>query len=359
MKNLKKIITCVSLALMTAFLFCACAEGTGPKLNGVSLSKYKIVGETEDYGTKLAVEELNEGIRELTGGVELKCEYRAKAGRKVIYIANSPSDVGTYSVKAEGNTITISGPGVNGRRLAVRELLSMLEGKDEVTVDSVEKAMFELPKTAEKIAEGQISIGFIGDSITTEESATYDPWPMFVMEKLEEAYPDTKFKSRNVAKHGEHTAWGNENIGKLLLETGYNDLIFIALGTNDQYKEVTGEQTKENYISMIDQIRKHNPDAEIVFVMVGRNFELSGIEGKEDGKISDFMAHMLTLSDEYDIPIIEPMSALYDACVEYAGEEKAMDEGWKYYVTDDVHPFGHGQELYGDVVWTHIEAALK
>lgn len=357
MKN--KIFTNLFMALALALLLCGCGKEKGPKLNGVSLSKYQIVGETEDYGTEIAVEELTKGIKELTDGVEPKCKYGAKAGKKVIYIANSPSDVGTYSIKVDGNAITLSGPGINGRRMAVRKLLSLLAGKEEATVKTAEYAMFELPKTAEKIASGELSVGFIGDSITAEDNAAYDPWPMFVVDELKKMYPNTTFKTRNVAKHGEHTNWGNKNIGELLLEKEYHDLIFIALGTNDQFKEVKGEETKANYISMIGQIHEKNPDAEIVFVMVGRNFELSGIEGLEEGKISDFMSHMLTISDEYNIPIIEPMSALYDACVEYAGKEKAMEKGWQYYVIDDVHPFGHGQELYGNVVWEHLKEALK
>ena len=355
----KGILISLLIGLMAAFFLCGCSNEKGPKLNGVSLSKYRIVGETEDYGTQIAVEELSKGIKELTDGVEPQCEYGGKAGKKVIYIANSPSDVGTYSIKADGNKITLSGPGINGRRMAVRKLLSLLAGKEEATVKTAEYAMFELPKTTEKIAKGELSIGFIGDSITAEVNVAYDPWPIFVMEELEKAYPDTKFNTRNAAKHGEHTSWGNKNIGELLLEPGYTDLIFIALGTNDQFKDVTGDETKANYISMIGQIHEKNPDAEIVFVMVGRNFELSMIEGEDKRQLSDFMRHMLTVSDEYNIPIIEPMSALYDACVEYAGKEKAMEKGWQYYMIDDVHPFGHGEELYAKVVWEHLKAALK
>ncbi len=359
MKKKNALLTGLFMVLAVALLLCGCGKEKGPKLNGVSLSKYRIVGETEDYGTKIAVDELTKGMKELTDGVEPKCKYGAKAGNKVIYIADGPSDVGTYSIKVDGNKITLSGPGINGRRMAVRKLLSLLAGKEEVTIKTSEYAMFELPKTADKIASGELTVGFIGDSITAEDNAAYDPWPMFVVDELKKMYPDTTFKTRNVAKHGEQTTWGSKNIGEFLLKTGYSDLIFVALGTNDQFKKVTSEETKANYLSMIQQIHEKNPDAEIVFVMVGRNFELSGIEGLEEGKISDFMSHMLTVSDEYNIPIIEPMSALYDACVEYAGEEQAMEKGWQYYMIDDVHPFGHGQELYAKVVWEHIKEALK
>lgn len=355
----RKRIICLLVGFIMGLLLCGCTQEKGPKLNGVSLSKYKIVGETEDYGTKLAVEELSKGIKELTDGIEPKCKYGAKLGNKVIYIANSPSDVGTYSIEANGNTITLSGPGVNGRRLAVRELLSMLDNEENVTVKSVKKAMFQLPQAAKKIAKGKLSIGFIGDSITTEAGVNCDPWPIFLMKELEKTYPDTTFETLNEAMHGRTTVWGAENIGELLLESGYHDLVFIALGTNDVHEEVTGKQTKESYISMIHQIYAKNPDAEIMFVMLGRDYELAGIEGQESGEISDFMTQMLAVSDEYDIPLVDPMSALYDACVEYAGKEKAMDTGWKHYIVDYAHPFEQGQELYGKVVWEYMKEALK
>ena len=357
--SIKKLIFVLFSIMICSCILTGCGGDTGLTLNGISLSKYKIVAETEDYGSKLAVEELKNGIYKLTDGTKVKCEYGAKPKNNVIYIANGPSDVGTYSIKADGNKITVSGPGIYGRRRAVQELLSMFEEKDEVTIDSVDKPIFELPKAEKMIANGEISIGFIGDSVTTETEATYDPWPYLLMEKMRETYTDTNFKTKNVALNGKTTAWGAENIGELLLEERYCDLIFISLGNNDRFYEVTGEQTKANYMSMIEQIYAKNPNAEIVFVMYGRDFEVRGIEGLEKGEISDYMSHMLLLSEQYDIPIIEVMSAMYDACVEQAGEKKAMDEGWKYYFIDDVHPFGHGQVLYGNVVWTQLKAALN
>lgn len=359
MLSKKRIVIGLFVALSMGLLLCGCTKGEGPKLNGVCLSKYRIVCESEDYGTKLAVEELSEGIKELTDGIEPKCKYKGKPGNKVIYIANSPSDVGTYSITAEGNAITLSGPGLTGRRRAVRELLSMLKSEEDVTVKAVEKAMFQLPKTAKRIEKGKLSIGFIGDSITTEASVNWDPWPIFLVKELEKAYPDTTFETLNEAVHGRTTAWGAENIGELLLESGYHDLVFIALGTNDEHMKVTSKQTKESYISMINQIYAKNPDAEIVFVMLGRDFELAGIEGQEGGEISGFMTQMLAVSDEYGIPFVDPMSALYDACVEYAGEDKAMDTGWKHYIVDYAHPFEQGQELYGKVVWEYMKEALE
>lgn len=356
---LKKIAVYLFAALAMGLLLCGCSQGKGPKLNGVPLSRYRIVGETEDYGTKLAIEELSEGIEKLTNGKKPKCKYGEKSGKNIIYVANSSSNAGTYSIEGKETIITLSGPGIIGRRNAARELLAMFEGEEAVTVDFVEKAMFTLPKTMGKIIDGKITIGFIGDSITTEGDVNWDPWPIFLKKELEQSYPTTTFKNLNEAMHGRTTVWGAENIGKLLSEKDCADLVFIALGTNDAHMKVTGKQTKESYISMINQVYAKNPEAEIVFVMLGRDFELAGIEGQENGEISDFMKQMFAVSDEYGIPLIDPMSALYDACVEYAGKDKAMDEGWKYYIQDYAHPYEHGQEFYARVVLKYMKEALK
>ncbi len=63
------------------------------------------------------------------------------------------------------------------------------------------------------------------------------------------------------------------NIKSLLLDNGFNDLVFLSHGTNDKYHGVTYEDTYNNYVSMINQIRASNPNSDIVFVVCGRDFE--------------------------------------------------------------------------------------
>ena len=190
-----------------------------------------------------------------------------------------------------------------------------------------------------------------------------DPWPTYVMQYMEKTYPNVEFYWENKSVSGRQTSWGGvEKIEERLLNDGYSDLVFIALGTNDRHEiegnVVNGEQSKQNYISMIEKVCAKNPDAEIVFVIVARNFEIRGMEGFADGDVSDFIKAMLQVSDEYGIPVIDTGSGLYDACVEYAGKEDAMTVGWEKYVTDEVHVNEEGQKLYGDIVWSQLQMAL-
>lgn len=242
--------------------------------------------------------------------------------------------------------------------------------------ESLRKKIFKLPKSAEKIKKGELTVGFIGDSVSCGGLAAFgdwaiDPWPTYLMNDMQKEYPETRFVWENVSVSGRKTAWGVDTIEERLLDKGYTDLIFIALGANDRWDfgdnpaagkyapAMTEEETRQSYVFMIDKIHNKNPDAEIIFVKYGRDFEIRGIQGLEGGDISGYMTAMSQISDEYRIPLIDTMSRLYDECVKYAGVEKAMDEGWKHYVTDEIHVNDRGQKLYGDIVWEQVKEALN
>jgi hypothetical protein len=109
---------------------------------------------------------------------------------------------------------------------------------------------------------------------------------------------------------------------------------------------------------MIEKIRASNPDADIVFVFCGRDFETKGIYSISGGSISPFMRAMIDVALEYDLAIIDPMTTLYEACAEYA-PDSIMGKGWKHYMQDEVHPNVIGQELYGEIVYQYVSEALK
>ncbi len=140
----------------------------------------------------------------------------------------------------------------------------------------------------------------------------------------------------------------------------YTDLIFISIGTNDRFHALTEADTRNAYVSMIEQIKESAPDCDIVFVLCARDFELRSLEGMTDGEISPFIHMMLEVADEYGLSVIDPMSALYDACTEAApsGIIYPGGVGWSIYMQDEVHPNAEGQKLYGRVVFAHFMSAL-
>lgn len=238
-----------------------------------------------------------------------------------------------------------------------------------------ENKSFALPNTAEKIAKGKLTVGFLGDSVScggTVELGPWgiEPWPTYLMNAMQKAYPDTQFVWGNASVSGRKTSWGVDVIEECLLDKGYTDLIFIALGVNDRYDQgddpdakgysqaLSEEETKNNYISMLTKIHDKNPDAEIVVVLYARDYDIRRMAGIERGELSPYLFAVQQVSGEYGILVIETMSKLYGACVEYADAEKAMDEGWKHYVTDEVHVNEKGQKLYADIVWEKVKEGL-
>ena len=329
-------------------------------LNGVPIENYEIICQNETYGALRAAEYLSDKILEISGH-KIKINLNSNFGDNVIVINDVDDTKGEFFVESAGSWIAIGGSGITGPYKAAQCLIAAMEGHADVEIDSVTSPIATLDGCLELIEGGKISIGFIGDSVTYGHGPV-TPWPTYFIESMQKAYPDTTFRYENVAVSGKKSTWAAENIKKLLLKKKLADIVFIAIGTNDKYQQgsldpVLGDQTKANYISMIEQIKDVNPDAQIVFVLCTRDYEMKGIEGV-GGEVSPFIDAMLEVSDEYGMPIIDPMSALYDECAEHS-PDSVMGEGWRYYMQDEVHPNERGQELYGDVVYEYIKRALK
>lgn len=329
-------------------------------INGVSVSEYRIVCESEHYGLAWAAERLAEGIYEFSG-VKPDIEYGTTTIEKTFIIKGYDPTKGEYFVESYGDTVFMGGSGINGPQLAVTALLRMIEGKATVELEDVEAPSLVLDDLKEQMGEGKVSVGFIGDSVTFGHGSV-TPWPTYFMESLQDAYPDVEFRYENVAVSGKKSTWAAENVKKLLLKKKLADVVFVAIGTNDKYKQgalepVLGDQSKENYISVIEQIREVNPKSQIIFVLCSRDYEMKGIVG-EGGEISPYIDAMLEVSCEYGVPIIDPMSALYVACEEYA-PDSVMNQGWRHYMQDEVHPNEAGQRLYAETVFEHFKSALR
>ena len=159
-----------------------------------------------------------------------------------------------------------------------------------------------------------------------------------------------------------------QNINPLLLQHGYSDLVIVAIGTNDKYTNDTsplsGEETTRYLIETIEVIRNLNPDADIVFSLSSRKYELKAMEGESGGEISPYIDALIQVCKEYDLAIIDPMATMFNACVEVSGSvDSAWTDGWAAYYLDggkdEVHPNARGMEIYGETVWSYINAALK
>ena len=342
-------------------------------LNGTAIENYSVVAEDACYGTAYAVDRIISEICRLSGHSLLRADKGCKT--PAIRVSTKQSDPyaeelfpqegkgeaygeGLCFLRTEGADICIGGSGIIGAYYGVLLLLKQIEAQKDAVVSDIVAPMVCFPNFAKRIREGkEIRAGFIGDSVTYG----YGPvvaWPILMAELSELAYPDSRLSICNAAESGTKSLWAAERIEELLLDSGYHDLVFIATGTNDRYAlgyspSLTYKDSLENYLSMIRQVRKANPESEIALVLIGRDFEAQALMG-EGYEPSPFIPAMLEAARQTGVPIIDPTSSLGARCL----KENPRDPwytGWRTYTQhDDVHPNMDGQEFYAAVVWKYL-----
>lgn len=276
------------------------------KINGTAISQYEIAAKGDTYGAKYAAERLQAFLREQTG-FELKItEGRSETA---FNIESTNSEDGMYHIDVEGNSVTLYGAGLSGAYTAVNALIEIIGENEDVTLTSTSAPMLTLNNTKKKLDDGMLSIGYMGDSIMFARGFT--SYTVFLTELFKAAYPDAYITMKNHSASGRHTTWGLYTMEEGLLSAGYDDLIFISLGTNDATRGKDYAQTALNYQSMIEKIRKHSPETEIVFVSHGRENEMKNIMS---GTHVDFLKAMLDVANYYDIPVIDNIYTLFNLC---------------------------------------------
>ena len=314
------------------------------KINGKYINEYKIITRGTAYGTKYAANLLQKELRELTG-FELK--ITVGNAETAFYIESANHEDGMYHVDVENSAITIGGAGLFGAYTATEALLEMIGESEDVTIESVSAPMLTLNNAKKKLEEGSLSVGYIGDSVM--QAYGFKSYTVFLTEYLREAYPDADIQMKNHSIGGKNTTWGVYSIEKGLLSAGYDDLIFISLGTNDGPYGNDYSQMALNYQSMIEKIYANNPETEIVFITHGRKSEVREIMM---GNQVNFITAMLDVASYYDIPVIDNIYTL-------ANLWNGNDDVWDYYISDTVHPNTEGQKLYADTIWKTLSLALE
>ena len=316
------------------------------KINGKYINEYKIITKGGTYGAKYAAELLQKTLREQTG---FELEITKGSADAAFCLESINSEDGMYHIDVEGNSVTLYGAGLSGAYTAVNALIEIIGDCEDVTLTSTSAPMLTLNNTKKKLDDGKLSIGYMGDSIMFAREADKS-YTILITELFQAAYPNADIEMKNHSASGRHTTWGLYTMEEGLLSAGYDDLIFISLGTNDAPYGNDYAKTALNYQSMIEKIRKHNPETEIVFISHGRENEMKNIMS---GTHVDFLKAMLDVANYYDIPVIDNIYTLFNLC------KDNWSEMWSYYISDTVHPNTKGQELYANTIWKSLSVALE
>ena len=114
----------------------------------------------------------------------------------------------------------------------------------------------------------ELTVGWIGGSITSNSSGKYKGYDEFFIDYLRENFPDAEINRVNAGLSGTGSSYGIFRADKELLhKDGYDvpDLVFIEFTVNESSRH--GGDVAAHYESLIRNIYKANPMADIVCVM--------------------------------------------------------------------------------------------
>ena len=124
-------------------------------------------------------------------------------------------------------------------------------------------------------------------------------------------------------------------------ETKRPDLVFIDFAVNDMYDGTSAEDIKCYGETVIREILRSNPYADIVILIVGEQWSLEREETKAWRELAAY----------YGLPVVELTQNLLDDIVK---EKKS----WNAFVADSVHPNTAGHEKYASYIANLLQAEL-
>ncbi len=201
----------------------------------------------------------------------------------------------------------------------------------------------------------KLTIGYFGGSITggtsakkvirkgavySEDGSLLDSYVNRVSSWFAEKFPDATIETVNSGVSDTHSQFGLYRIESTLMNTkGHDlpDLVFVEFTTNDWiYGEHTKEVVKTEVESIVLNIRKINPYADIVIIATNTSaFENSPVK----------QAHK-EVADRYGLPYIDVGSVLQDKKTERGAASESAANNTLYYTTDNLHPSATGFSVY-------------
>lgn len=189
--------------------------------------------------------------------------------------------------------------------------------------------------------EKKLTIGYIGGSITFGTSAgdVRKSWSYLVSDWFSEQFPEATIETVNAGVSDTATNFGIYRLEKDLMNTNGHDmpdLVFVEFTSNDfTYASQGEEELKLQIESIILNIWKHNPNAEIIAVSTNTSKVVSRTLYEN-------------VFEYYGLPFIDvgfPLrSAMREKKTDLAGSTY-------YYTTDNLHPSARGYEVYlGEIV---------
>lgn len=199
-----------------------------------------------------------------------------------------------------------------------------------------------LVHTRKALEEGQLTVGFIGGSIT--DARPRNNWPEPVIAWLVEQYPQARIIVENAAIGATGSELAVFRAKRDLIHRGCQ-LVFIDYAVND-----SGEPTDKRQRTREGLVRKLLADGsrDVVFT---HTFMQSMYAAMSEGGVPDTIAELETLADHYGIGSV--WMGLYALEEVRKGRMR-----WEEWLPDGLHPTHRGSLSYAQSVIAFLEKEL-
>lgn len=185
-------------------------------------------------------------------------------------------------------------------------------------------------------ADKMKTILFFGNSLTAGYGVEpAEAYPALIQNKIDSV--NLKYKVVNAGVSGETTSGGNSRIDWILKQP--IDIFVLELGANDGLRGIPLETTEQNLQSIIDKVRKTNP--EITIILEGMQIP----PNMGAGYTTAFKEIYPRLAKENNIGLIPFL--LKDV----AGDPKLNQQ-------DGIHPTAEGHKIMAETVWEVLKKNL-
>jgi acyl-CoA thioesterase-1 len=218
-------------------------------------------------------------------------------------------------------------------------LVSCQSKTSEEKSDSSDNIRTEEISAEEKVSKASEEkvIVFFGNSLTA--GMGLDPresFPALIQEKLDSL--NLKYSVINAGLSGETTSGGNSRVDWVLNQKP--DVFVLELGANDGLRGIPLEETRSNLQSIIDKVRRKNP--EVTIVLVG--MQIPPNMGPE--YTSEFKKIFPELADKNSV-------ALIPFLLEGVAGNPELNQ------RDGIHPTAEGQKIVADNVWRVLKDLVE
>lgn len=186
------------------------------------------------------------------------------------------------------------------------------------------------------VAEKKKTIVFFGNSLTAGYGLSpSQAFPALIQKKLDSL--GLEYQVVNAGVSGETSSGGNTRVDWVLKQPV--DIFVLELGANDGLRGIPLSETRKSLQSIIDKVKKQNPDVKLVFA----GMQIPPNMGRD--YTTEFKNIYTDLAEKNGMTLIPFL-------LEGVGGEPHLNQ------EDGIHPTAEGHRIVAENLWRYMEKLL-